>query len=314
VLFLFGVVAVARKELDALVGHGLVVLLAVLAAVFLAIGIVVRQRATMDVPQEHGVSSVMFLTLLRRPLWWGGTAAAVAGFVFQALALANGSLLLVQPILVSGLLFALPLSARLAHRRVTRGEWVWAMVLTAALAVFVVLAKTRPGDYEASLALSALVAVICTAAVSACVLVATRTMGWKRAVLLAVAVGVLFGVVAVLTKLVMHVLSHEGLRTVLTTPVPYLLVVIGVLATFLQQSAFHAGSLQTSVPTMLVLEPVVAVLLGAVVLGEHLDVSRLDAVLIAISAVAMAAATIALGRDEGAYEEQLEAAMAKRAS
>ena len=166
VLFLFGVVAVARKELDALVGHGLTVLLAVLAAVFLAIGIVVRQRATMDVPQEHGVSSVMFLTLLRRPLWWGGTAAAVAGYVFQALALANGSLLLVQPILVSGLLFALPMSARLAHRRVTRGEWAWAMVLTAALAVFVVLAKTRPGDYEASVSSSALVAVICTAAVA----------------------------------------------------------------------------------------------------------------------------------------------------
>ena len=296
-----------------MVGHGLTVLLAVLAAVFLAIGIVVRQRATMDVPQEHGVSSVMFLTLLRRPLWWGGTAAAVAGFVFQALALAKGSLLLVQPILVSGLLFALPLSARLAHRRVTRAEWAWAMVLTAALAVFVLLAKTRPGDYEASLPLSALVAVICTAAVCACVVVATRTTGWKRAVLLAVAVGVLFGVVAVLTKLVMHLLTHEGLRAVLTTPVLYLLVVIGVLATFLQQSAFHAGSLQTSVPTMLVLEPVVAVVLGAVVLGEHLDVSRLDAVLIAISAVAMAAATIALGRDEGAYEEQIEAIMAKRA-
>ena len=121
---------------------------------------------------------------------------------------------------------------------------------------------------------------ICTAAVCACVLVATRTMGWKRAVLLAVAVGVLFGVVAVLTKLVMHLLTHEGVRAVLTTPVLYLLVVIGVLAMFLQQSAFHAGSLQTSVPTMLVLEPVIAVLLGAVVLGEHLDVSRLDAVAI----------------------------------
>jgi len=93
-LFLFNVVAVARKERDALVGHGLVVVLAVLAAVFLAIGIVMRQRATMDVPQEHGVSSVMFLTLLRRPLWWAGTAAAVAGYVFQALALAKGDLVL----------------------------------------------------------------------------------------------------------------------------------------------------------------------------------------------------------------------------
>jgi drug/metabolite transporter (DMT)-like permease len=202
-----------------LVGQGLTVLLAMLAALFLAIGIVVRQRATVDVPAEHGVSSVMVLTLIRRPLWWAGTAAAVAGYVFQALALANGSLLLVQPILVSALLFALPMSARLAHRSVTRGEWVWALLLTLALAVFVVLAKTRPGDYEASLPSSALVALVCTAAVTVCVSVAVRTVGWKRAVLLAVAVGVLFGVVAVLTKLVMHLLVHEGLRYVVTTPV-----------------------------------------------------------------------------------------------
>src|SRR6476660_8131072 len=135
----------------------------------------------------------MVLTLLRRPLWWAGTAAAIAGFVFQALALAYGSLLLVQPILVSALLFALPLSAHLANRRVTRGEWLWAVVLTASLAVFVVLAKTRPGDYEASVTLTAIVALVCAAAVSACVIVAVRTTGWKRAVLLAAAVGVLFG-------------------------------------------------------------------------------------------------------------------------
>ncbi|WP_203471343.1 DMT family transporter [Mycolicibacterium chubuense] len=288
-----------------MIGHGLTVLLALLAAVFLAIGIVVRQRATLDVPEEQGVSTVMFLTLVRRPLWWAGTGAAVAGYVFQALALANGSLLLVQPILVSALLFALPLSARLAHRRVTRREWMWALLLTAALAVFLVLAKTKPGDYEASLSTSAVVAVVCTAAVAGCVIIAVRNPGWRRAVMLAVAVGVLFGVVAVLTKLVMHVLVHEGAGAVLTTPVLYLLAMLGVVATLLQQSAFHAGSLQTSVPTMLVLEPLIAVLLGAVVLGEHLDVSRWDAVAIAIATAAMAAGTIALGRDEGAYEELL---------
>ena len=297
----------------AVIGQGLTVLLALLSAVFLAIGIVVRQRATIDVPAELGVSPVMIRTLVRRPLWWAGTAAAIAGYVFQALALANGSLLLVQPILTSALLFALPLSARLAHRRVTRGEWAWAMLLTAALAVFVVLAKTRPGDYDASLSTSAVVAVVCGAAVSACVLVATRIVGWRRAMLLGAAVGVLFGVVAVLTKLVMHVLTHDGPRAVLTTPVLYLLALLGVVAMLLQQSAFHAGSLQTSVPTMLVLEPVVAVVLGAVVLGEQLDVGRMDTVAIAISTFAMAAATIALGRDEGAYEEQLEAVVHEQA-
>ncbi|QZY45992.1 DMT family transporter [Mycolicibacterium austroafricanum] len=296
-----------------MIGHGVTVLLALLAAVFLAVGIVIRQRATLDVPAEHGVSAVMFQTLVRRPLWWAGTASAVAGFVFQALALANGSLLLVQPILVSALLFALPLSARLAHRRVTRAEWAWAVLLTLALAVFVVLAKASPGDYEASLSTSAVVAVVCTVAVLACVIVATRIAGWIRAVLLAVAVGVLFGVVAVLTKLVMHVLTHEGAVAVLTTPVLYLLALLGVVATLLQQSAFHAGSLQTSVPTMLVLEPMVAVILGAVVLGEHLNVGRWDAVALVVSTAAMVAGTIALGRDEGAYEEQLEADLAEKA-
>jgi drug/metabolite transporter (DMT)-like permease len=287
----------------------LAILFAFLAALFLAIGIVVRQRATMDVPEDKGVSALMVLTLVRRPLWWGGTAAAVLGFVFQAVALAYGSLLLVQPILVSALLFALPLSARLAKRRVTRGEWSWALVLTASLAVFVLLAKTSAGDYEASVPLTAIVAVVCIAAVALCVVVAIRNPGWRRAVLLAVAVGVLFGVVAMLTKLVVHMLTHDGVGAVLTTPVPYLLVLIGVVAVLLQQSAFHAGSLQTSVPTMLVLEPVVAVVLGAVVLGEHMTVNGVKAVAITIALVAMAAATAALGREEGALEEELEASM-----
>jgi threonine/homoserine efflux transporter RhtA len=58
---------------------------------------------------------------------------------------------------------------------------------------------------------------------------------------------------------------------------------------------------------MRVLEPVVAVLLGQMILGEHLAVNPPTAVILGIALAAMAAATIALGRDEGAYEEELEA-------
>lgn len=297
-----------------MVGHGLAVLFALLAAVFLAIGIVVRQRATMDVPPEKGVSIVMLRTLLGAPLWWAGTAAAVAGYGFQALALGWGSLLLVQPVLVSALLFALPLSAHLAGRRVTRAEWIWALVLTGSLTVFVVLARATSGDYDIPVSVTMAVAVVCAAAVLACVIVATRSTNWRRAVLLAVAVGVLFGVVAVLTKIVMHMLIEGRVVSALTTPALYLVLTLGVIATLLQQSAFHAGSLQTSVPTMLVLEPVVAVLLGAIVLGEHLSVSGLEPVALVIAIGAMAAATIALGHDEGAYEEELEAEVARRAA
>jgi drug/metabolite transporter (DMT)-like permease len=297
-----------------LIGQGLVVFFALCAAIFMAIGIVVRQRATLDVPVDQGVSSVMVSTLLSRPLWWAGTAAAVLGYVFQALALVKGSLILVQPVLVSALLFALPLSARLAGRRVTRGELLWASLLTVGLAVFVLLARPGPQEQTASLETSLVVAAIVGAVIVGAVLIAVRVDGWQRAVLLAVAVGVLFGVVAVITKINMHILDQRGLLGLLATPAPYALVVLGILATLLQQSAFHAGALHTSVPTMLVLEPVVAVMLGAALLGEKLDAGPYEAIALTIAVAAMTTATIALGRDEGAYKAELEMKAAREAA
>lgn len=289
-----------------MLGHGLVVLFALCSAVCMAIGIVVRQRATMDVPSDQSVSTRMLATLLRRPIWWAGTAIAVAGYGFQALALVKGSLIVVQPLLVSALLFALPLSARLAGRRVTRGEWLWAGLLTVSLALFVLLARPGPPDRPATLPTSAIVLVGCLVLIVGCVLIARRLEGSQRAVMFAVGVGVLFGVVAVITKLVMHLLNERGALGLLATPAPYALILLGVIATLLQQAAFHAGALQTSVPTMLVLEPVVAVCLGAVLLGEELDVGGYELIAVVLAVAAMTAATFSLGRGEGAYEAELE--------
>jgi drug/metabolite transporter (DMT)-like permease len=297
-----------------LIGHGLVVVFALCAAIFMAVGIVVRQRATMDLPAEDGVSTVMFTTLLRRPIWWAGTGSAVLGYVFQALALSTGSLILVQPLLVSALLFTLPLSARLGKRSVTRSEWLWAGLLTVGLAVFVLLARPGDQDTPAPLPTSTIVAIGVGVVILGCVVAAIRIGGWQRAALLAVAVGVLFGVVAVTTKIVMHVANARGLLALLATPAPYALIVLGIIATLLQQSAFHAGALQMTVPTMLVLEPVVAVLLGAVVLGEQLEAGRYEAIALTVAVIAMISATVALGRGEGAYEEGLEMKAAREAA
>lgn len=254
----------------------------------------------------------MLQTLVRRPLWWAGTSSAVVGYGFQALALAHGSLILVQPLLVSALLFALPLSARLANRRVSGSEWMWAVLLTIALTIFVLLARTEPGEYSVPYSTLTVLCVVTAVLVVALVALAVRMAGTPRAVLLAVAVGVLFGVMAVLTKVVMHTATHSGAASVLVKPELYLLIAVAVIGTVLQQSAFHAGALQTSVPTMLVLEPVVAVALGAVMLSEDMSVSGLEAVALVITALAMVAATIALGRGEGAYEDRLEAAAGER--
>jgi drug/metabolite transporter (DMT)-like permease len=160
--------------------------------------------------------------------------------------------------------------------------------------------QPREGHYRApipawSVALGASVPVVVV-----CVLAARRTAGRPRAMLLASAVAVLLGMVAVLTKVSTHRLAAHGWHGLLIVPAPYLLVALAVTVTVLQQSAFHAGALQASVPIMLVGEPVVAVLLGVVILGEHLVVRGAGAAILVVAVAAMTAATIALGRDSAA--------------
>ncbi|MFV8315790.1 DMT family transporter [Mycobacterium sp. 23] len=291
--------------MDWLMSHAVAIGSALLASFVAAVGIVVRQAALQNPALDGGPGAV---AVLRDRLWWAGTAAATAGYAFQAMALAHGSLLLVQPMLVSSLLFVLPLSAvRLGHR-VPGSEWAWATLLTASLAVFVLVGKPREGNYRPptpawTLALGAAVPVLVA------VLAARRTEGRVRASWLGVAVALLLGMIAVLTKTCTHRYAVGGWHALFTSPAPYVLVVLAVVATVLQQWAFHAGALQASVPIMLVGEPVVAVMLGVAVLGEHLTAHGVGAVALPVAIAAMLAATIALARGEGAQTQEAAAAL-----
>ncbi|MBV8863091.1 MAG: DMT family transporter [Mycobacterium sp.] len=285
--------------------HAVAIGSALLAAIWAAVGIVVRQRAIQNEAVNRADSGAIVTSWVRQPSWWAGTLAAVGGYVFQALALAHGSLLLVQPLLVSSLLFVLPLGARFSHQHVRARDWSWALTLTAALAVFVLVGQPREGHYRPpvpawSVALAGSVPVVIV-----CVLAARRTSGRPRAMLLATAVAVLLGMIAVLTKVSTHRFAVHGLHGLLTVPAPYLLIALAVTVTVLQQSAFHAGALQASVPIMLVGEPVVAVALGVVILGEHVVVRGAGALILTVAVAAMTAATIALGRDSGVRTAQV---------
>jgi drug/metabolite transporter (DMT)-like permease len=290
--------------------HAVAIFLALLAAFWAAVGIVVRQRVAGDVPHDKAMSTTMATTLVREPLWWAGTLAAVAGFVFQALALAHGSLLLVQPLIVSSLLFALPMSARLCHQRISPAEWGWAILLTAALAVFVLVGQPREGHNRPPVPAWALALAITVPLVIVCIVAGRRAVGRARAMLLAVAVAVMLGMVAVLTKVCTHRFAVGGWHALLTIPAPYVLVALAVTLTVVQQAAFHAGALQASVPIMLIGEPIVAVLLGVVVLGEHLSVRGSAAAALVVAVVAMVVATIALARDQAPRSDRFADATA----
>ncbi|OBG67403.1 hypothetical protein A9X03_05835 [Mycobacterium sp. E1715] len=278
--------------------HAVAIFSALLSAFWAAVGIVVRQRAAQEVPADQGMSGTMVTTMVRRPLWWAGLVAAVAGYVFQAVALAHGSLLLVQPLLVSSLLFALPLGARLCDQRISAVQWGWATLLTGALAAFVLVGQPREGDSRPAVPAWTLTLLVTVPLLVVCVMAAGRAIGRARAMLLAVAVAVLLGMIAVLTKICTHRFAVGGWHGLLTVPAPYILVGLAVAVTVVQNSAFHAGALQASVPIMLVGEPVVAVLLGVAVLGEHLTVGGSTALALLVAVSAMAASAVALSRSQ----------------
>jgi drug/metabolite transporter (DMT)-like permease len=292
--------------------HAVAIFSGLLAAFCAAVGIVVRQRVAQTVPAGEAASGALVTSLVREPSWWAGTLAAVAGYVFQALALAHGSLLLVQPLLVSSLLFALPLSARLCHQHISWAEWGWAALLTAALAVFVLVGQPREGHNRPPIPAWTLALAITVPLVIVCIAAARHAIGRRRAMLLAVAVAILLGMLAVLTKICTHRFAVGGWHGLLTIPAPYVLVALAVTVMVVQNAAFHAGALQASVPIMLVGEPVVAVLLGVVVLGEHVAVRGPGAIVLVVAVWAMVAATVALARSRAT--EQAGSAMQQRYS
>lgn len=273
-------------------------LLALGAAFFIAVGDVIHQRSAHAVTDEPVGHLDLFRRLLTDRQWWWGSLVAALGFGLQAAALGLGSVLLVQALLVTSLLFALPINARSSGRPVSTTQWGWAALLAVAVAVVVVVGNPTPGHSRAAAQVWTAVVAVLGPALVACVVGARALAGRPAAaVLLGLVSGALWGVFAVLTKGVVGRLEH-GVWAVLSAPELYVWALVAVAATAFQQSSFRAGSLAASLPTMTVAEPVVASALGVLVLGETLRPGDDGWAVLIAALAAMVLATVALARSE----------------
>ena len=231
-------------------------LLAIAAAALMALGTVIRQRAS----AEGGKITAR---------WWLGAGTAFGGLLLQAAALAVGAVLLVQPLIVLSVLFTLPVEKWLAKRDPSAREWLWGVLLAAGVSIFIGFTTPVPARIGPHRWVLILVVGVLLAMLAALVVFAERSPRAPRALVYGVVSGSLFGIVAVLIHSVgrnfndpVHVLTHPGL---------YLIIVVGLAAVYCQQRAFAAGNLQASFPAMTVAEPVVSMILGLALLGEKLN-------------------------------------------
>lgn len=284
-------------------------LLALASALCVAIGDVMQQRATHGIVDQSLALRQQFAKLLRNRRWVVGVLILLVSIALQAAALNRGSVLLVQALLVLSLWFAIPFSAKLEQRSVTNREWIWAIVLTAAVTVIVTVGNPQAGRSNASLQTWAAVVAVLGPLLVGCLVAARIWGGALAAVLYAFVSGTLWGIFAVLTKGAVHRLA-EGGWAVFRSPELYAWVLVALGGFLWEQSAFRAGALTASMPTLQVSQPVVAALLGVVVLDESLNTGRAGAVALVVAALVVTIATVQLARvDAVATGERIEAAL-----
>ncbi|MGB6039018.1 MAG: DMT family transporter [Gordonia sp. (in: high G+C Gram-positive bacteria)] len=267
------------------------ILFAIAAAVLIAAGTVLRQRSS----AASGAIT---------PGWWLGAFIALMGFSLQATALALGSILVVQPLLVLAVLFALPMENWIDKRHLLKSEWLWGTSLVVGVVLFLLLARPVSTDRRPDMLSMVITVTVLVVGIIGIVVAAERCQsGHLRALSYGLAAGALFGVSAPLVKAVaFRMIDAPG--TLFVHVELYLLLAVVLLAIIAQQRGFGAGDLQTSFPAMNVMEPAVAMALGVALLGENIYVTVPTAAFLCIVAVVAGIAVVKLAQDSARSSER----------
>jgi len=248
----------------------MVLLLAFAASLCFAAAYVLQYHEAHEAPRRLFLSPRLLVELARHRIWLGGIAAMLVGDALQAVALGNGSLAVVEPILTTSLLFALPLSAWWRRERLRRTEWMGAIMVSAGLGVVLGVGSPTAGNADMP-AYQWLLVTLTSWGLANILVAAGQRTPWPsyRAALIGGGAGVLFGLQDALTRYCLHWIGKDFGHLVLSWQ-PYVLLVTAIYGLTLAQSAYEAGSLSASLPTMAIGEPVIGILIGLVALDEHL--------------------------------------------
>ena len=295
--------------------YPLVVAASFAATVFFAISTVLKHRSAMMLPTGRGKTSVRasrFVgSTLTNPWWLGGMAADAGGLGLQAFALHIGALSVVQPLLVTALLTSLIISHLSAGTRITRQELGLGALLVLVLIGFLIVSGAsspslprQPVDRGAAVVAGGLAVVVALT----CVVIARRVPSDRRSALLGVAVGTLYACTAVLIKAATEVLANKGLSAMLTSWQLVVLLICGTAGLLLAQLAFRAGPLNTSLPVIATIDPLLSVALGVAVYDEQLRSGPVAVAAQAVLLIALAVTVIKLSRLNAAAESHVSAA------
>ncbi len=244
---------------------------ALLAAFCFALAAALQQKGQFQLAERgrrvSGVASLFRMLMV--PVWLLGTMTLLAGYAAQAVALGEGRLVVVQPLLVMTIVFALPLGYWITQQFVVGRQVLGAIVIIAGLVMFTLVGNPDAGVSSAPATeyLAAIVAV-CIPSVLL-VIYGTRAAPAAKAAMFGVSAGLLFGLSASFAKTTIDQLSG-GILDVLSHPEFYALVGIGLVAFVIQQLSLSTGQFAPAMAAVAVSNPAISVILGVLLFQESL--------------------------------------------
>jgi drug/metabolite transporter (DMT)-like permease len=267
-----------------------------LAAAFAnAVNIMTQHAASAGAPKRQGGWRVA-LYLLRQPLWLLGWVAALGGLVFYAISLHHGQLAVVQPLLVTELVFALVLRRVWIRQDVPAAAWASAGTICVALAVFLVMAAPHGGHSTADARQWLSVILVFGGIVAGLSLVARRGSPLRRAALFAIAAALTWALCATFIKATTDTLAADGVLGMLLHWPVYALAASGAAGVVLQQTALHVGPLSVSQPLVVVVDPVASIVLSVWLFHEQFTQNPVQIFLAIMAFAVMAAGVTTLSR------------------
>jgi drug/metabolite transporter (DMT)-like permease len=252
------------------VNPALAIAASVASAAGYGISSVLQHHSVTRLASEQRSRWSVLARLAARPLWLVGLGVAVAALALHVLALSLGQLSVVQPVRVTGLLFTLAVGVLIEHHRPSAAQWGWALLLTTGLALFLLIAHPSAGHTPLDTDRLLLVAIVVIAAVVlAAIILGRRATRVHRAALLGLAAGITNALTAALLKQTSALASH-GFAAMLASWPLYAVLAVGPAALVLTQLAYHAGPLTACLPPMTLADPIVSIIIGALVFDEDL--------------------------------------------
>jgi drug/metabolite transporter (DMT)-like permease len=246
--------------------------LGLVSAVFFALAAALQQRGQFSAARKgaavEGLAGLPRLILV--PAWVLGTLILGLGYLTQGVALDHGKLVVVQPLLVTTIVWALPLGYLLTNQQVTRSQVLGAAVVVVGLGLFVLVGDPDAGVDETSTADLVLAsAVVCAIVVLLALWIRRKRAPALRAAVLGTCAGLLFGLSATFDKPVINDLS-VSVGDAATSWATVGLLGFGFVAFLIQQLSLATGQLAPAMAAVSVSNPAVSVVLGILLYEERL--------------------------------------------